>query len=198
MSEQASGLGKLVGFFGLIAGLVVGWNATHSLLAALIAAAIFWGIGVSLGNFLHRVIAVGISILLILFSSYIRQQIIGAVMSPAPQRQSRRFEPITSGQSPSRPLSLSTPAKPSLTSNCRLYNDKSNETTVYIRSYCDIYDCDRDASRIIEALPDNTPIRLIAGVPRIPSKVRPFSWIEVEIIATGQTVWVADSKIKCG
>ncbi|HSK74164.1 MAG TPA: hypothetical protein VK892_20860, partial [Pyrinomonadaceae bacterium] len=65
-------------------------------------------------------------------------------------------------------------------------------------SQCDLYDCDKDASRIIEALPDNTRIRMIDGTKPIPSKVRPYSWVKVEVISTGQIVWVADSKIKCG
>jgi hypothetical protein len=82
-------------------------------------------------------------------------------------------------------------------SGCRLYNDKSNENKVFIRSECDVYDCDTDESRVIESLPDNTRINIIKGVSRVKSKVKPYSWIKVEIIDTGQIVWVADSKIKC-
>lgn len=93
---------------------------------------------------------------------------------------------------------FSNSAYTSHSSNCRLYNDKSDETRVYIRSDCDIYfDCDTNPDRRIESLPDNTSIRIIKGVSPIPSKVRPYSWIKVEIVNTGQIAWVANSKVKC-
>jgi hypothetical protein len=82
-------------------------------------------------------------------------------------------------------------------SNCRLYNDRSNENKVFIRSECDVYDCDTDASRIIASLPDNTAVNIVKGVPLVKSNVTSYSWIKVEIIDTGQMVWVADTKIKC-
>lgn len=81
--------------------------------------------------------------------------------------------------------------------SCVLYNNRSDENKVIIRSDCDIYDCDTDASTIIESLPDNTSINVMKGVSQIPSGIKPYSWTKVEIVDTGQIVWVADSKIKC-
>lgn len=80
---------------------------------------------------------------------------------------------------------------------CRLYNDKTSENKVYIRSDCDTYDCDSDPSLIRATVSDNTSVRILQGISKVKSKTRPYSFVKIEIIDTGQTGWVADSKVRC-
>jgi|GEM_PF-4157100 len=197
MPEQNTGLGNLLGVVGVVTGFVVGWNATEDFWAAVIAAVIGYFVGVSIGNTLHKVIAVIVSILLIVLSTYIRQELIGAaVRGVVSQQQSRTYRPAP--ESPRRPRALpaATPAARGTDASCRLYNDRMSEATVYVRRACDVYDCDADASTIIRALPDNTRVRPTGGA-RVRSKVKPFAWVEVEVIETGETVWAADTKVRC-
>jgi hypothetical protein len=197
MAEETTGMGKFLGFVGIVTGLVVGWNATQNFWAAVIAAAICYFVGVSLGNTLQKVIAVALAILAILVSSYIRQAIVGPLirgtLSPS---QTRSVQPGPGYRSSPRASTAAVPAETGRAEGCHLYNDKSTEVTVNVRRSCDVDDCDADASTIIGTLPDNTPVRLV-GAP-VHSKVRPFAWTKVEVIDTGETVWVADSKIRCG
>jgi hypothetical protein len=197
MAEEKTGMGKFLGFVGIITGLVVGWNVTQNFWVAVIAAVICYCVGVSLGNALQKVIAVALAILAILVSTFIRQAIVGPLIRGAlSSSQSRSVQPSPGYPRHPRASTSATPVETGRAGGCRLYNDKSTEVTVNVRRSCDVYDCDVDALTIVGALPDNTPVRLVGA--RVHSKVRPFAWTKVEVIETGETVWVADSKIRCG
>ena len=73
-------------------------------------------------------------------------------------------------------------------------NDKSDKNVVNVREYCDTRNCELDASTIAGEYPDNTDIRVVSG-----SNVQTarFTWVKVVVTATGRTVWVASTKIKC-
>jgi hypothetical protein len=98
------------------------------------------------------------------------------------------------------PAPMATPAQsvvqstPEPKSDCVLYNDVADRSGVRVRTDCDTQDCDSDSSTISGEYPDNTPIRVIKG-----ANVRGarFTWVKVIIIDSGQTVWVASTKIKC-
>ncbi|HEY0321583.1 MAG TPA: hypothetical protein VGC66_11540 [Pyrinomonadaceae bacterium] len=79
--------------------------------------------------------------------------------------------------------------------DCVLYNYTSGTSAVRVRMNCDTQDCDTDASTIVGEYPNNTPVHVIKG-----TSVRgvQFTWVRVVITSSGQTVWVAESKIKCG
>ena len=76
---------------------------------------------------------------------------------------------------------------------CILYNDKNDKSVVRVRVNCDSRNCDNDVSTIAGEYPDNTPIR-VSGDSVLGSR---FTWVKVVITSSGQTVWVASSKIKC-
>jgi hypothetical protein len=198
MKEQATGLGKIFGGIGFFAGLVVGFNISQNGLIALIVGVIFSIIGVKVGNLVTKILIVVIYIALVFGSAYVRQTIIKAITDTPSSQQSQNYKMtndyyVNTLKHP--PKSDKTKTKSN--SDCRLFNDKLEHSNVYIRSDCDIYDCDKDDTRIVNVLPDNTPVRIIDGE-SIPSKVRPYSWTKVEIVSTKQIVWVADSKITCG
>lgn len=77
---------------------------------------------------------------------------------------------------------------------CVLYNDRNDKSVINVRMNCDTRDCDTDASTIVDEYPDNTPIRVIKGA-SVPGTR--FRWVKVIITSSGQTVWVASTKIKC-
>jgi hypothetical protein len=92
---------------------------------------------------------------------------------------------------PSRSVVQSTPEpKP----DCVLYNDMADRSGVRVRVDCDTRDCDNDSSTISGEYPDNTPVRVVKG-----ANVRGtrFTWAKVIVIDSGETVWVASTKIKC-
>ena len=77
---------------------------------------------------------------------------------------------------------------------CVLYNDKNDKSVIRVRVNCDTQNCDSDVSTIAGEYPDNTPISVIKGVSVQGSR---FTWVKIVITSSGQTGWVASSKIKC-
>jgi hypothetical protein len=77
---------------------------------------------------------------------------------------------------------------------CVLYNDKSDKSVIRVRMNCDTQNCDNDVSTIAGEYPDNTPIKVVKGVSVQGSR---FTWMKIILTSSGQTVWVASSKIKC-
>lgn len=108
---------------------------------------------------------------------------------PAPASPTPTPAPIAT---PSPSIVQSTP-KPE--SGCVLYNDKTDKAMVNVRMNCDTRDCDSDSSTLAGEYANNTPVRVITG-----ASVRGvrFTWMKVIITGSGQTVWVASTKIKCG
>jgi hypothetical protein len=77
---------------------------------------------------------------------------------------------------------------------CVLYNDRNDKSVINVRMNCDTRNCDTDPSTIVDEYPDNTPIRVISGASVAGTR---FRWVKIIITSSGQTVWVASTKIKC-
>jgi hypothetical protein len=98
------------------------------------------------------------------------------------------------------PSSVATPSKsvvqstPEPKPTCVLHNDQADRSGVRVRTDCDTQDCDNDSNTIAGEYADDTPVRVVKG-----ANVRGarFTWVKVIIIDSGQTVWVASTKIKC-
>ena len=82
-----------------------------------------------------------------------------------------------------------------MNSGCTLYNDNPYQVTVNVRSNCDTKPCGYDESTVIGEYPNNTPVRVNRSVAGRTSGR--FTWIQVVLAKTGQTVWVASSKVRC-
>ena len=65
---------------------------------------------------------------------------------------------------------------------------------VRVRVNCDTQDCETDANTIAGEYVSGTPVTVIKG-----SGLRGerFIWVKVIIKESGETVWVASSKVKC-
>jgi hypothetical protein len=97
----------------------------------------------------------------------------------------------TAMATPSQSVVQSTPEpKP----GCVLYNDVEDRSTIRVRTSCDTQDCDNDSNTIAGEYPNDTPVRVIKGANVSGAR---FTWVKVIIIDSGETVWVASTKIKC-
>jgi serine/threonine-protein kinase len=85
-------------------------------------------------------------------------------------------------------------SSPSVAS-CFLNNDDSSQATVNIRANCDTKSCDTDSSTILKEYPNNTAIRVNREVKVKAAKG--FYWTQIVIVETGETAWVASTKIRC-
>jgi hypothetical protein len=94
--NEATPLGKLFGIVGFISGFVIGWNGSQNFWAAVICGLIVAGLGVAVGNFLHKLLVVTVSVALMLGTSYCRSQV---------------FDTIRNG--PRQSLATTAPAAPS-------------------------------------------------------------------------------------
>jgi serine/threonine protein kinase len=81
------------------------------------------------------------------------------------------------------------------TLNCRLYNDDLSQNNVNVRANCDTKSCDNDLSTLAGAYPNNTLVKINKNVRPINSGR--YTWIQIVILETGRTVWVASSKVQC-
>jgi len=80
-------------------------------------------------------------------------------------------------------------------SSCVLYNDDPSLQTVYIRADCDRRSCDQEESTIVGEYSNNTLIRVNREI-RVKAR-KNFYWVQIVLVGTGQTAWVASSKIRC-
>ncbi|HKS29975.1 MAG TPA: hypothetical protein VJS44_19290 [Pyrinomonadaceae bacterium] len=108
--------------------------------------------------------------------------------SPTPAPATPTPSPMAT---PSRSVVQSTPEPKT---GCVLHNDVADRSGVRVRVDCDTRDCDNDSSTISGEYPDDTPVRVVKG-----ANVRGarFTWVKVVVIDSGETVWVASTKIKC-
>ena len=86
--------------------------------------------------------------------------------------------------------------KPPIKSSCYLYNDDSTQKTVNVRSGCDTKDCDDDPSTIVGEYENETLVRVNREV-TVKSRKKGFDWVQIVLVETGQTAWVASSKFRC-
>jgi hypothetical protein len=159
----------------------------------------------TVGAFALVALALGLGIGGLIFQSYGPPSTDAPLAAPTPRRMALATASPTPTPTPAAvsatplatPLATSSPAIVQSTpeQNCILYNDRADKSMVRVRSNCDTRDCDNDASTIAGEYPDSTPVRVIKG-----SAVRGvnFTWVKVVIVSSGQSVWVATSKIKCG
>lgn len=94
--DEPTPLGKLFGIVGLITGFMFGWNSTQNFWAALICGLIVAGLGVATGNFLHKLLIITISILLMIGTSYCRREVFNAVRDGSRQSVATRPPPALS------------------------------------------------------------------------------------------------------
>jgi hypothetical protein len=156
----------------------------------------------TVGGFALVALVIGLSIGGLIFQSYGPPSTDAPAATPTPRRMALTTASPTptpaaiSATPAATPLATSSPAIVQSTpeQNCILYNDRADKSMVRVRANCDTQDCDNDASTIAGEYPDSTPVRVIKG-----SSVRGerFTWVKVVITSSGQTVWVASSKIKC-
>jgi hypothetical protein len=76
----------------------------------------------------------------------------------------------------------------------RLYNDDKTQNEVNVRANCDTKNCETNPSTLIGKYPNNTQVKINGNVR--PVKTGSYTWIQVTILNTGQTVWVADNKVR--
>jgi len=78
---------------------------------------------------------------------------------------------------------------------CWLSNAAADQTDVNVRVDCDTRDCAQDPLTKAGSLPNNTPVLLYSR--RKSASGGRFTWVQIKIEQTGQTVWVASSKLRC-
>jgi hypothetical protein len=93
---------------------------------------------------------------------------------------------------PSQSVVQSTPEPKT---ECVLYNDVADRSAVRVRTGCDTQDCDNDSSTVAGEYPNDTAVRVVKGAKIQGAR---FTWVKVIIIDSGESVWVASTKIKCG
>lgn len=84
---------------------------------------------------------------------------------------------------------------PPIKSSCYLFNDDPTQKTVNVRSKCDKKSCDTDASTILGEYPNYTAVRVNREV--TVKSIKGFNWMQIVIVDTNETAWVAASKIRC-
>jgi hypothetical protein len=84
MANETSPLAKVLSTVGFFAGLVIGWNATQNGWAALICGVVVAGLGSFVGNILHKLLVIAVSLLLAFGTAYVRHAVFTGI------RESRR------------------------------------------------------------------------------------------------------------
>ena len=96
MADQTHPLGRLLGTIGFFTGLLFGWSSTQNGWAALVCGVVVACIGAYVGNLLHRLLAITLSLVLALGSAWVRYEFFKILRESRPPGSTLRYTPPTS------------------------------------------------------------------------------------------------------